>query len=309
MILVCGILGDGMIELMCARLRHMGYDYLFLDELGFPGDCHVTWRLDGGVVSGTVSSPAGTVDLDEVTGVYARYVQYTDGRRRDGISEREEELLKSEQQASIMHLVDGLPCVVVNRVKASTSNDSKMYQQFLIRSVGLLTPRTLATTIPEEARAFYASCNEQVIFKSLSGVRSIVRRLDPADFPRLELVKNCPTQFQEVVPGVDIRVHAVGDTLFPTEIRSPVSDYRYAARSGASLTTRAIELPPEIATACLDLTKACGLAIAGIDLRQTPDGRYYCFEVNPSPGFIFYERATGQPISEAVAHLLRGRST
>jgi hypothetical protein len=27
--------------------------------------------------------------------------------------------------------------------------------------------------------------------------------------------------------------------------------------------------------------------------------------MNPSPGFLFYERATGQPISEAVANLLR----
>ena len=48
-----------------------------------------------------------------------------------------------------------------------------------------------------------------------------------------------------------------------------------------------------------------GLVLSGIDLRRTPAGDYYCFEVNPSPGFIFYERATGQPISEAVALLLR----
>ena len=309
MILVSGILGDGMIELMCARLKHMGYEYLFLDELRFPGELDITWQVRDGAVNGSISSPTVTVDLDEITGVYARYVQYVDGRRRDGISEREEELLRSEQQAAVMHLVDALPCVVVNRVKASTSNDSKMYQQFLIRSCGLLTPRTLATTIPEEAKAFYERCGENVIFKSLSGVRSIVRRLEPSDFPRLSLVKNCPTQFQQVVPGVDIRVHTVGDRLFPTEIRSSASDYRYAARSGASLTAREIDLPPEVAEACIRLAKACGLAVAGIDLRRTPDGRYYCFEVNPSPGFIFYERATGQPISEAVAQLLRGSSS
>jgi hypothetical protein len=30
-------------------------------------------------------------------------------------------------------------------------------------------------------------------------------------------------------------------------------------------------------------------------------------EINPSPGFIFFERMTGQPISEAVARLLRGK--
>ena len=37
-----------------------------------------------------------------------------------------------------------------------------------------------------------------------------------------------------------------------------------------------------------------------------PDGEYVCFEVNPCPGFIYYERHTGQPISAALADLLNG---
>lgn len=42
-------------------------------------------------------------------------------------------------------------------------------------------------------------------------------------------------------------------------------------------------------------------SIAGIDLRRTHDGTWYCFEVNSSPGFSDFEEATGQPIAEAVA--------
>jgi len=48
------------------------------------------------------------------------------------------------------------------------------------------------------------------------------------------------------------------------------------------------------------------LLFAGIDLKQTPDGDYFCFEANPCPGFLYYERHTGQPISAALADLLRG---
>ncbi len=48
-----------------------------------------------------------------------------------------------------------------------------------------------------------------------------------------------------------------------------------------------------------------GLLVAGIDLRLTPDDEWYCFEVNPSPGFTFYEDAGGQPIAAAIAGLLR----
>jgi glutathione synthase/RimK-type ligase-like ATP-grasp enzyme len=47
-----------------------------------------------------------------------------------------------------------------------------------------------------------------------------------------------------------------------------------------------------------------GLNVAGIDLRCTPGGAWVCFEVNPSPAFVYYEKATGQPIAAAIAALL-----
>ena len=50
--------------------------------------------------------------------------------------------------------------------------------------------------------------------------------------------------------------------------------------------------------------RTLGLHFAGIDLRRAPDGRWFCFEVNPSPGFTYYEAHTGQPIADAVASYL-----
>jgi hypothetical protein len=43
--------------------------------------------------------------------------------------------------------------------------------------------------------------------------------------------------------------------------------------------------------------------MAGIDLRWIPYGEWYCFEVNPSPAFNFYQYHTGQPIVTAVTRL------
>jgi D-alanine-D-alanine ligase-like ATP-grasp enzyme len=45
---------------------------------------------------------------------------------------------------------------------------------------------------------------------------------------------------------------------------------------------------------------------AGLDLKVTPEGEVFCFEVNPSPGFSYFEQATGQPIARAVARHLAG---
>ena len=308
MILVCGIVADAMVELMCARLNDLGYEYMLFDQLHYPGQHNLSWGIGENGLYGYLASPERRVDIAELTGVYARYVNYRGGPERSDFSNLEQQMIDAEYLLSLMQLLDLLPCTVVNRVKASTSNDSKIYQSFLAESVGLRTPRTLVTTDPGKVRAFYELCGRRVIYKSLSSIRSIVSLLSDADLEeRLRRVRNCPTQFQEVVEGEDIRVHTVSGQVFATEIVSDVSDYRYAGRDGGSLSMRVIDLPVHIANACLQMARSLGLVLSGIDLRRTPDNEYYCFEVNPSPGFIFYERMTGQPISEAVAHLLRGR--
>ena len=55
---------------------------------------------------------------------------------------------------------------------------------------------------------------------------------------------------------------------------------------------------------CRRLAAGVNLPVAGIDLRVTAKGEWYCFEVNPSPGFTYYQDATGQPIAEAIAQFL-----
>ena len=160
------------------------------------------------------------------------------------------------------------------------------------------------TTIPDEAHRFYIECDGRVIYKSVSYQRSIVSRVSPADLQRLEQVHHCPTQFQEYVPGVDIRVHTVGKQIFATEIITDATDYRYAARTGAIREMQAVEISADLAERCLRLADGLGLVMSGIDLRRSPEGEYYCFEVNPSPGFTFYQRCTGQRIGDALADLL-----
>ena len=92
--------------------------------------------------------------------------------------------------------------------------------------------------------------------------------------------------------------------LFATEVLSDGADYRYAERENKQRTMRAVELEPGLQIRCLNLAKELGLSLSGIDLRRTPDGAYYCFEVNTSPGFTFFENYTGQRIGDALADLL-----
>jgi glutathione synthase/RimK-type ligase-like ATP-grasp enzyme len=185
------------------------------------------------------------------------------------------------------------------------SNNSKPYQALLLLRAGLKVPTTLVTNDPQAASAFQAEHGD-VIYKSVSGIRSIVRRLDAAQQARLEFLRDGPAQFQVFVPGRNIRVHTVGDNVFATRIETEAVDYRYAHLDGLDVAMTPITLPPAVEAACLRAARDLDLLFAGIDLKETPAGDYVCFEVNPCPGFIYYERQTGQPISAALADLLNG---
>jgi len=184
------------------------------------------------------------------------------------------------------------------------SNFSKPFQAQLIRRFGFEVPETLITNDPELVRAFRAR-HQKIIYKSISGVRSIVQTFNDEDMARLDNIRWCPTQFQAFVEGTNVRVHTVGQKVFATAISTNATDYRYAQRQiGDHAELREVELSDELAEMCVKLSEGLGLAFAGIDLKITPDKRVYCFEVNPSPAFSYYQANTGQPIARAVAEYL-----
>jgi hypothetical protein len=136
-----------------------------------------------------------------------------------------------------------------------------------------------------------------VIYKSASGVRSIVAT-QAEDFARLERIRWCPTQFQSQLIGENVRVHVIGEQVFGTRIQTGAVDYRYAGRQGSNVELETVELDLQLERRCLGMVRSLGLAFAGIDLMLT-DEDIYCFEVNPNPGFSYFENITGQPIARA----------
>ncbi len=259
----------------------------------------------GGHVEGVLRLAGGEVALEQIRSVYVRPYDIRRvpavARAGPGSPELAHAELVESAMATWTELTDAF---VVNRLSAMCSNGSKPYQSELIHAAGFDVPDTLLTTDPAAADAFWRR-HGSVIYKSISGIRSIVSRLGPDDRARLDDVMTCPTQFQEYIQGTDVRVHVVGDSVFGCEVKSSADDYRYAARQVAlEPSLRAYDVPVELAEACRRLAADLGLPVAGIDLRRTADGRWYCFEVNPSPAFTFYEDATGHGIARAVTELL-----
>lgn len=87
-------------------------------------------------------------------------------------------------------------------------------------------------------------------------------------------------------------------------VRLAAGSSTVAILAGPPAAIRPAELPADLAARCIDLSAALGLSLAGIDLRRTPEGDWYCFEVNTCPGFTYFEEDDEKPITEAVARLL-----
>jgi RimK-like ATP-grasp domain len=305
MILVAGGLADRVTELVCARLAERNYSYRLLDLGRYPNDHGITCRWRDSGPEGAITGPGWSLDLADITGVYVRFLGAEGRLPLANAAPESAELLRAEADAGLMALFEDLSCPVVNRAAGGMSNNSKPYQALLLRRAGLRVPPTLVTNDPEAVRAFHAAHGE-VVYKSLSGIRSIVRRLGPEAISRLKHLRDGPAQFQAYVPGSNVRVHTVGNRIFAVRVRSDAVDYRYAHLDGLAVEMEPTVLPRAVEQACLAVARDLDLLFAGIDLKETPEGDWYCFEVNPCPGFLYYERNSGLPISAALADLLHG---
>ncbi len=304
MILLCGIPSESPLALVRERLVELDAPHLVLSQRRFE-DIAFQFEIGGGSVSGHLTIDGRRYGLDEFHAVYTRLMD------DQNLPELAGELPGSPRRSRARAWHDAVsrwyeiaPIRVVNRTASMGSNGSKPFQAQAVTRRGLLTPETLITSDPDLARAFVAE-HGRVIFKSLSGIRSIVREVGDDDLRRLDHIRWCPVQFQAYVDGRNVRVHTIGDEVFATGILTEATDYRYAHRQrGEDAVLEPVEISGDLAAQCVALARDLDLPFAGIDLKVTPDDRVYCFEVNPSPAYSYYESHTGQPISAALARYL-----
>jgi glutathione synthase/RimK-type ligase-like ATP-grasp enzyme len=258
-------------------------------------------------VTGELTVGGKRYALEEFTAVYTRLMDHQSlPEVANEPQESPRRLLARDWHDAVLRWYEIAPIRVVNRTAPMGSNSSKPFQAQAVTRRGFFTPETLITNDPDLARAFIAE-HRRVVFKSTSGIRSIVREVGEDDLRRLDAIRSCPVQFQAYVEGRNVRVHTVGDEVFATGISTEATDYRYAHRQrGEPAVLEAVEVSDDLAAQCRALARDLELPFAGLDLKITPADEVYCFEVNPSPAYSYYESHTGQPISAALARYLVG---
>nr|WP_315183589.1 hypothetical protein [uncultured Albidiferax sp.] len=299
MILVYGQGDDPPIAHLVAALHTAGARYQLLD-IARLDQARLDIQVGPQGMAGELVMDGACTALADIRAVYARPLE---PRVADQPEPAQKHALALHRQ--LVEWLDVAPARVVSRPLAMQANASKPLQAQWIGEAGFCVPPTLVTSDEAEVRAFQKT-HGRVVFKSISGIRSIVTELDDTWLSRMHRLAQLPTQFQAYVPGVDVRVHVVGQQALAAQITSTATDYRYAQRSGATAQVVATTLPPAIAARCIAMSHAMGLPLSGIDLRLRPDGEYVCFEVNPMPAFSYFEVESGLPIAAALAGLLMG---
>ncbi len=198
---------------------------------------------------------------------------------------------------------------VVNDVARERVATHKPLQHRIAHKLGIRIPSTLVTNNPAKVVEFYKR-HKNIIYKVMTTPISSfaeTRRFRDQDIDLLQTLCHAPIIFQqEVEKSKDIRVTVVGEKVFAASIAGKLDrgalfpDWRLDATAEC----KSIELPENVVTQLLSLTRTLGLDYCAIDLIQDVAGDFVFLEVNPSGQFLFVEIDTGQPISGAIAEML-----
>lgn len=298
-----GIAADPVLQAVARQLEIRKAPYFIFDQNRFPGACSLTYAGLSQGVFGYLEVDGRRYDLRSIKSSYVRLL----GAPSSGAQGRFSEL-EGERFLALDDLTRIWDVPTIGKLGPCASNFSKPYQISLLGSKVLHVPKTLVTSNPRAILKFQKQMGS-VSFKSISSERSICMKWSPRWRRRLPLVRHLPVQFQEYIEGLDIRAHVAGDFVAALSIETGASDYRYSQRYfGIEPKTQPFELPALLCQELVRITRRLGLVVSGIDLRLTPDGRYFCFEVNPTPGFSYFDPEPQYPIANAIADLLMGKT-
>lgn len=181
----------------------------------------------------------------------------------------------------------------------------------LLSTAGLPVPVTIAGADPG---ALAAAANRQLRFpvvvkqrRSRMGIGVILcRSLDHLEAVLDSLWRvgdEVVVQQHHETDGRSLRLLVVGtEVVAAARFSAATSEWRSNAARGGSVERLAPD--PASVELAVAATKSIGLGICGVDLLPTRDGMLIG-EVNPTPGFVKLEKATGIDVAAAIiAHLV-----
>lgn len=286
-----------------------------LNTEDFCTNIETTLRIDNGHFDGKFKSKLREIEFSKIKSVLYRRPKKTEARHIQNDHYRN--FVESECWFYLNWLWEALPCFWISKPSSIRKAESKIKQLTIANQFGFTIPKTLITTNPEEARCFYRECGGNVVNKVLGtgfiedqgSIKTIyTHRINDTDLGHAESIQCVPCVFQErIEKKFELRITVVGKKVFAAEIHSQNSprtkdDWRrYDLENTPHFPHK---LPEQIQKACVEFVSYYGLAFGAIDMIVTPKNEYIFLELNPNGQWLWIERLTNLPISEAIADLL-----
>jgi hypothetical protein len=188
--------------------------------------------------------------------------------------------------------------VVVNRPMSHYHNGAKPLHEAYLAGLGFDVPESFTSSDLSMLRTFISA--GRCILKSNSGIRADAVEINSGDLDSY-VPSQGPIHLQRFVEGYDVRVHVIGERAIGVRVDASNVDYRIAQKGRRLL---GLTVPEEIQSAIVSATAAQGLAFAGWDFKVDSEGRYWCLECNPMPGYSFYDGYVDGMISDALLDYL-----
>jgi hypothetical protein len=320
MLLILSTPGDAHSEAVEHILSRRGVPFIHWNQAGFPERDTVTLRYDRrGLQSRALVKGGESVDLTQVSTTYVRRHAHPDVRR-PAHDVQARTWIEAEARALLTATVELFDCRwVPGPVRALHWAGEKSWQLRLAARLGFAIPATLISNDPEELLEFYREHNGQLICKALNfphfspadGADRWVfttQLVTPRDVSYVDSVRYCPAIFQAYVPKrLELRITVVGEQVFACEIHSQDRErtrHDWRRYDLEHTPHRVHALPEDVRERCIRIVRELGLCYGAMDLVLTPDGQYVFLEVNPMGQYLWIEKMTGMPISEAICDLL-----
>lgn len=286
-----------------------------IDLEWFPDRVSLEAEFGGCRWEGWLRTPQRQVRLTDIRSVWYRWRSAYG--ISSGLSATDRDHARNEARAGFGGVLQSLDARYVNH-PARVDALSKPHELLLAARCGLTVPTTAISNSPEHIRTFANSQPGHVVRKLFScsvpndngdggALVGHTRLITDDDLADLNSAKFTAHQVQSFVnKSMDVRVVAIGQTLFPIAIipLEPAARVDFRSRY-RSLRYERIELPADVEAGIRSYLAAAGLVIASLDFSVANDGTYYFLESNPPGGqYQWLQAATGAPISDTLATLL-----
>ena len=252
-------------------------------------------------MAGTIRFRDGqaAIDLGSVNCIYCRH---WDDLISGIASDNQDEVELRETEASLGSLFRGLECQWVNSIESLNNARYRIHQLQKIRAQGIRVPEIIVSNDFRRVQAFFSMTEEKLLYRpsgwnnsnwNVGQIDDIGRHI--SDLP------GTPVEYQENIPGDEVRAYVIGDSVFAGVVESAEADFT-GTMGGHYI--RPVELPQEAKRTCLTAAVTLGLVFCSVEMRITPEGEFVVVDVDANPMFMHFEQTTRLPISDRLVELL-----